>query len=717
MEYICPMCPEVRASKPSSCPHCGMALEAEFPTGGAFDEAPAEEPAEMQELVQMRKRFLISLAFTLPLMLMHLVRVFAPALASMGSPLLWASVQVLLATPVILWGGLPFFHKAWVALQHGHMNMFTLISLGIGVAYDYSLLAWLALLIGADAPGQILHFLYSAPLYFEAASAITTLVLLGQVLELRGRMRTGKALRELLAYVPPTAWRLAHGAEEEIPLHAVHPGDRLRVRPGDRIPTDGSVESGESAVDESLISGEPLPVFKSAGEALTGGTLNQQGQLIMVAEKVGADTALARIVALVARAQRSRAPVQWMADRVSGFFVPLVLLIAFVAAIAWYVWGDMSAAVYHAVAVLVIACPCALGLATPMSITVGAGRGAMLGVLFRDAESLESLARIDTLILDKTGTLTEGRPRLQEILPLPPWNEETLLRLAASLERGSGHPLATSLVAEAQARNLALESPQEFVSHGGRGVQGRIAEHALALGNEAYLAEVLGLDTAREDFAQLRARASTLRDAGATVVFMAVDGAPAGILAVADRIREDATEVLHALRRSGLRLIMLTGDEEATARKVATSLGIAELQGGLKPEDKERIVAELQRDGHVVGMIGDGVNDAPALARAHVGLAMGGGAGAALESAGVSLLSGDLRAALRARRLSRAVMRNIHGNLFFAFFYNLLGLPFAAGALEPLLGWGLNPIYASAAMGASSLSVIANALRLRSFAG
>jgi Cu+-exporting ATPase len=675
-----------------------MALEPETPTADAGPNP---------ELVDFTRRLWIGALLTAPVFVMdmggHLLGLKMP-----WSDQTSAWIQLLLASPVVLWAGWPFFQRGWASLVSRNLNMFTLIALGTGVAWLYSLVAVLA--PGLFPPG------FRTPegtvaVYFEAASVITTLVLVGQVLELRARERTGGAIRALLGLAPKTARRLRRdGSDEEVALDAVHPGDLLRVRPGDRVPVDGEVVEGASAVDESMVTGESLPVEKAVGAEVIGGTLNGRGSFVLRAARVGSETMLARIVQLVAQAQRSRAPIQRLADRVAGWFVPAVLAVAVLAFLAWWLFGpapSLAYALVAAVSVLIIACPCALGLATPMSVMVGVGRGAGLGVLIRDAEALERLEAVDTLVVDKTGTLTEGRPSVTAIVPLADLDETAILRLAAALERGSEHPLAEAIVRAAEDRRLALPAAQGFESLTGKGVRGTVDGLAVALGNEAMLRE-LGIATGPE-----AERLAVLRGEGATVMYLAVAGVPVGLVAVADPVKASTPAALAALRDSGVRIVMVTGDNRLTAAAVAGRLGIAEVEAEVLPEAKAALVERLRSQGRVVAMAGDGVNDAPALAAADVGIAMGTGTEVAMESAGVTLVKGDLAAIARARALSRATMRNIRQNLFFAFAYNALGVPIAAGVLYPLLGILLNPMIAAAAMALSSVSVIANATRLR----
>ncbi len=700
-QYTCPMHPEVMRDEPGECPICGMALE---PVTVTVEEGPNPE------LVDMSRRFWVSVVLTLP--------VFVIAMSEMipGRPLQQAVgagwlgwIQLVLASPVVLWGGKPFFERGWASIVSRNLNMFTLIAIGTGVAYLYSLVAALAPGIFPpsfrDADGAV-------AVYFEAAAVITTLVLLGQVLELRARSQTSSAIRALLGLAPKTARILRpDGGEEDIPLDRVEPGDRLRIRPGEKVPVDGVVLEGASAVDEAMITGEPIPVEKQPGDRLTGATVNGTGAMIMQAERVGAETLLAQIVQMVSEAQRSRAPIQKLGDVVAGYFVPAVVLVAVVTFAVWALVGPapaMAFALINAVAVLIIACPCALGLATPMSIMVGTGRGAADGVLIKNAEALEIMEKVDVLVVDKTGTLTEGKPRLTSVVTADGMGEDELLRLAASLERGSEHPLAAAIVAGAVERGLELVEPVGFQSTTGQGVAGTIEGRSVALGNRA-LVDGLGVD-----FGELAARAEDMRGEAQTVMFVVVDGKPAGLVAAADPIKESAADAIRELRQDGVEIVMLTGDSRATAEAVARQLGLERLEAEVQPEEKSKVVARMQDEGHVVAMAGDGINDAPALARAHVGIAMGTGTDVAIESAGITLLRGDLRGVVRARRLSRATMRNIRQNLFWAFAYNALGVPIAAGVLYPIFGILLSPMIAAAAMSISSVSVISNALRLRS---
>jgi Cu+-exporting ATPase len=698
-QWTCPMHPEIVRDGPGSCPICGMALEPMTPSAG---------DAANPELRDMTRRFWVGVALSLPLLALAMGRDLAPAaFAALIAPRPAVWLELALATPVVLWCGAPFFQRGWASLVNRRLNMFTLIALGTGIAYAYSLVA--ALLPGIFPPSFRMPD-GTVPVYFEPAAVIVTLVLLGQVLELRARAQTGGAIRALLDLAPKTA-RLVRedGGETEIALDRVVPGNRLRVRPGEKVPVDGVVLEGSSAVDESMLTGEPMPVEKAAGDQVTGATLNTTGSFIMRAERVGSETLLARIVQMVAEAQRSRAPIQALADTVSGWFVPAVILAAAITFVVWSIFGPAPAigfALVNAVAVLIVACPCALGLATPMSIMVGTGRGARAGVLARNAQALELMEKADTLVVDKTGTLTLGKPRLVEIV-VTGVDENELLHLAASLERGSEHPLAAAIVKGAEERGLTLAAADDFASQTGKGVTGSVDGRQVAIGNPALLAG-LGLDPG-----DLASRADALRREGQTVMLVAVDGAMAGLLAVADPVKENAAEALAALRAEGLRLVMLTGDSRTTAEAVGRRLGIDEVVAEVLPNQKAQVVRDLQRQRHVVAMAGDGVNDAPALAQADIGIAMGTGADIAMESAALTLVKGDLQGIVRARRLSRAIMRNIRQNLFFAFVFNGLAIPIAAGALYPAFGLLLNPMIASAAMSASSVLVISNALRLR----
>lgn len=698
--YTCPMHPEVVSDHPGDCPKCGMALE---PMGvSAADEGPNPE------LVDFTHRLWISAALSLPLLIISMGPMFGlPVRDWIGEPAAtW--VELVLATPVVLWAALPFFRRAWNSLINRSPNMWTLIGLGVGTAYLYSLVATLApglFPMMSSGHGEAI------PVYFEAASVIVALVFVGQVLELKARERTGSAIRALLDLAPKTARRIGvDGNETDVPVDQIEVGDRLRVRPGERVPVDGSVAEGQSTIDESMITGEPLPVEKAKGDALTGGTINKNGSLILLAEKVGADTTLSRIVELVAKAQRSRAPIQTMVDRVSAVFVPAVVAAAIIAFAVWAFVGPeprLAHALLAAVAVLIIACPCALGLATPMSIMIATGRGAQEGVLVRDAEALERFAKVDTLIVDKTGTLTEGRPNLTDIVTASGVEEAHLLSLAASLERGSEHPLAEAIVAGAEERGASFVDITGFSATTGKGVEGRANDTAIALGNAAMMADL----TVSTD--ALKAETERLRGEGKTVMFVAIDGRLAGLVAVADRIKPTTAAAIKALHESGLKIVMATGDNGKTAAAVARQLGIDEVRADMLPEGKKALVDELRTKGRIVAMAGDGVNDAPALAAADVGIAMGTGADVAMESAGITLVKGDLNGIVRARRLSEATIRNIKQNLAFAFGYNALGVPLAAGVLYPIFGLLLSPMIAAAAMSLSSVSVIANALRLR----
>ena len=704
-EWLCPMHPEIVRDEPGACPLCGMALESRTVTLGAGEENP--------ELRDMSRRFWFSAGLSLPLLLLEASGMISGGAGSHLLPARWRVLsELVLATPVCLWSAWPFYQRAVASVRHLSLNMFTLIGLGVGVAYGYSLLAVLA--PGIFPPSFRRHG--EVAVYFEAASVIVTLILLGQVLELRARSRTGEAVRRLLGLQATTARRLASdGSERDVPLADIVAGDRLRVRPGEKVPVDGVVLEGTSFVDESMVSGEPIPVGKGPGDRVVGSTLNSTGGFVMRAEKVGAETLLARIVALVVEAQRSRAPIQRLADVVAGWFVPAVVGVAVATFVVWAVAGPeprLAHALINAVAVLIIACPCALGLATPMSIMVATGQGAGMGVLFRNAEAIEVLRQVDTLVVDKTGTLTEGRPSLVSVTVAGGTGADgesatrELLRLAASLERASEHPLAAALVRGAAERGLTLAEVSEFKSLTGQGATGRVAGHQVAIGNHALMA-ALGIDS--DPLAQ---RAEVLRDEGQTVMFVALDDRLAGIVGVADPIKGSTAEAITALHAENIRIVMLTGDSHTTAAAVARRLGIDEVIAEVAPDEKVAVVRRLQREGHVVAMAGDGVNDAPALAAAEVGIAMGTGTDIAMQSAAVTLVKGDLRAILRARRLSRRTMANIRQNLFFAFVYNAAGVPIAAGVLYPATGLLLSPMLAAAAMSLSSVSVIANALRL-----
>ncbi len=699
-EYVCPMHPQIIRAEPGNCPICGMTLEPRVVSVG--DEASPE-------LVDMTLRFWISVALTLPLILiemsdMMLGQPLAPAMPA--STRTW--IELVLATPVVLWAGAPLFVRGWESIVNRSLNMFTLIGMGIGVAYGYSLFAAVFPNLFPDsfrgAEGVV-------PVYFEAAAAISALVLLGQVLELRARSNTTSAIKALLGLAPKTARVIRpDGREEDIPLDRVVPGDRLRVRPGEKVPVDGVVVEGTSSIDESMVTGEPIPVEKKPGDRLIGATVNGTGGFIMRAERVGSDTLLAQIVRMVSEAQRSRAPIQRLVDVVAAYFVPAVLLCAVVTFIVWAMVGPqprMAYALVNAVAVLIIACPCALGLATPMAIMVGTGRGATAGVLIKNAEALEILEKVNTLVVDKTGTLTEGKPRLISVTALAGFTDADVLRLAASLERGSEHPLATAIVAGADERKLTLATAEDFKSVTGQGVTGRIEGRTVALGNE-HMMRALGVP-----FDAVSADADAQRKDGHTVMCVAIDGRPAGLIGVADPIKASTAEALKMLQEDGVKIVVLTGDNRITAAAVAKKLGIDLVEAEVMPDQKASVVKRLQSEGRIVAMAGDGINDAPALAQAQVGIAMGTGTDVAMESAGVTLVKGDLRGIAKARRLSRATMRNIRQNLFFAFFYNVLGIPLAAGVLYPAFGLLLSPVIASAAMSLSSVSVITNALRLK----
>jgi Cu+-exporting ATPase len=699
-EYVCPMHPQIVRPEPGSCPICGMALEPRVVT--AVEE-------ENPELMSMTRRFWVSVALTAPILLAAMGAYLPGApLERLISVRALTWVELILATPVVLWGGWPFFVRGWQSIINRSLNMFTLIGLGVAVAYGYSLVAALAPGIFPpsfrDASGQV-------GVYFEAAAVITTLVLLGQVMELRARSRTGAAIRALLGLAPKTARLVGEdGSEKDVPLEQVKPGDRLRVRPGEKIPVDGIVLEGKSSVDESMITGEPIPVEKQKGDRVTGATVNGTGSLIMRAERVGGETLLAQIVRMVAEAQRSRAPIQKLADQVSGYFVPIVVGAAVLTFVIWGLWGPaprLAHGLVNAVAVLIIACPCALGLATPMSIMVAMGRGATAGVLFKNAEAIELLRKVDTLVVDKTGTLTEGKPKLVSIEPADDFEGQKLLRLAATLERGSEHPLASAIVKGAEERGIVLGSTDGFESITGQGVRGRVDGFQVVLGNRKLLND-LAIDAGA-----VAERAEALRRDGQTVMFVVVNDRVAGLLGVADPIKQSTPEAIEQLHRDGIRVVMLTGDSRTTAEAVGRKLGIDEVIAEVLPGKKLDVVKRLQSTGHFVGMAGDGINDAPALAQAHVGIAMGTGTDVAMESADVTLVKGDLRGIVRARLLSRATMRNIKQNLFWAFLYNAIGVPIAAGALYPLFGLLLSPMIAAAAMSFSSVSVISNALRLR----
>ncbi|MCA1442882.1 copper-translocating P-type ATPase [Ensifer sp. IC4062] len=697
--YTCPMHPQVRQIGPGNCPICGMALEPEVVTA---------ETGPSPELIDMRRRFWIGLALTIPVLILemggHLFDLHV-----MVSPQTSNWLQLVFATPVVLWGGASFFERAWRSLVTRHLNMFTLIAMGTGVAWVYSVVATV---FPGLFPATFRSEEGSVAIYFEAAAVITVLVLLGQVLELQAREQTGGAIRALLDLAPKTARRIrSDGSDEDVPLEAVVVGDRLRVRPGEKVPVDGTLVEGRSSVDESMITGESMPVTKEVGAKLIGGTMNKTGGFVMEAGKVGRDTMLSQIVRMVAEAQRSRAPIQRLADEVSGWFVPAVILIAIVAFATWMAVGPeprFTHGLVAAVAVLIIACPCALGLATPMSIMVGVGKGASVGVLIKNAEALERFEKVDTLVVDKTGTLTEGRPKVTSVVAASGISEDDLLRLAATLERPSEHPLAAAIVEAANERRVALGKAEDFDSPVGKGVTGNVEGRRLIIGSHRIMSEE-GVDVSA-----LSQKAEELRGEGATVIFAAIDGRLGGLFAISDPIKETTPAAVEALIKDGVRVVMLTGDNKTTANAVARKLGIKEVEAEILPEHKSEIVARLRNEGRIVAMAGDGVNDAPALAAADVGIAMGTGTDVAIESAGVTLLKGDLQGIVRARQLSHATMRNIRQNLFFAFIYNAAGVPVAAGVLYPALGLLLSPIIAAAAMALSSVNVIGNSLRLRS---
>lgn len=697
-DYTCPMHPEIIRPGPGACPICGMALEPIM---------VAREAQPNAELIDMSRRFWVAAACTVPLVILDMSKHFLPGLIPL--PMHMSTfIEAILATPVVLWAGWPFFERFAASLKSMNLNMFTLIGMGTGAAFLYS---WVALLAPSLFPPSFRMMDGAVPVYFEAAAVITLLVLLGQVLELRARERTSEALRALLDLAPAKAIRIrADGHDEEIPLDQVHPGDQLRVRPGTHVPVDGVITQGSASIDESMITGEALPVEKTQGDSVIGATLIVNGSFVMQAERVGADTMLSRIVQLVAQAQRSRAPVQALADKVAGYFVPAVIAVALLAFAAWALIGPAPAfshALIVAVSVLIIACPCALGLATPMSIMVGTGAGASVGVLLRDASALEQMEKIDTLVLDKTGTLTAGKPVLDQVIATDVVSADELLRLAASLERASEHPLAAAIVAGAVARPMALSEATDFVAEPGKGVAALVEGRRVMLGNVAMM------QAHHVDVASLMPKVDELASQGASVMYVAVDGALAGMISVRDPIKPTTREALRLLKDMGLRIVMLTGDAPATAQAVAKELGIEDVEAGVLPEGKNQVIERLKAEGRSVAMAGDGVNDAPALAAAHVGIAMGTGTDIAMESAGVTLVRGDLMGIVRARRLSLATMRNIRQNLFFAFFYNAVGVPIAAGLLYPIFGLLLDPIFAAAAMSLSSVSVITNALRLR----
>jgi Cu+-exporting ATPase len=698
--YTCPMHPEVRQRGPGNCPICGMALE-------SVDAATAGE--DHAELRDMQRRFWIAAALSLPVVVLEMgAHLPMKLLHDLLDPRMSQWLQFAFATPVILWAGWPFFARGAASIRHRSLNMFTLISLGTGAAFVYSVSA---LLLPGAFPDELRSAAGSIPVYFEAGAVITVLVLLGQVLELRARVRTGSAIRSLLDLAPKFARRVAPtGLDEEVPVSEIHVGDQLRVRPGESVPVDGVVLEGQGGVDESMVTGESLPVAKQPGSKLIGGTLNGTGGLVMQAERVGADMVLTRIVHMVGEAQRSRAPIQRLADQISAVFVPAVMLVAVLSFIAWMVWGPepaLSFALVSAVSVVIIACPCALGLATPMSIMVAVGKGATAGVLVKNAEALERMEKVDTLVVDKTGTLTEGRPRVVAIVTAPGHEQDAVLAHAAALERSSEHPLAAAIVVAAQERGLAIAAVEGFQSVTGMGVVGRTGGRTVAVGNDRLLA------TFRSTTGSLEAEAANLRADGATAIFVAIDGAPAGVIAVSDPIKATTAGALQSLRAKGIRIVMLTGDNRATAAAVARKLGIDAVEAEALPEQKNAYIRQLRLAGHTVAMAGDGVNDAPALAEADVGIAMGTGTDVAMQSAAITLVKGDLAGIARARALSRATMRNIRQNLALAFGYNLLGVPLAAGVLYPAFGMLLSPIVAAAAMSLSSVSVIVNALRLR----
>lgn len=696
--YVCPMCPGVVSDRPGPCPICGMPLEPEF----SAEQPPEEDDSELHD---MSRRFWIALALTIPVFVLAMAPMFVALALNMPKPPYSHVIQLVLATPVVLWAGAPFFVRGARSIVTGHLNMFTLIALGVGAAYLFSVVAVLA-------PGLFpvaAHEHDGPAVYFESAAVITVLVLLGQMLELRARRRTGAAIRELLSLAPPVARVVENGHEHEVPLAQVHAGDLLRVRPGDKVPVDGEVTDGRSSVDESMLTGEPLPVAKSSGDTVIGGTVNQTGTFVFRASHVGGETVLAQIVRLVATAQRSRAPIQRLADRVAGYFVPAVVLTALITFLAWSLFGPeprLTHALVNAVAVLIIACPCALGLATPMSIMVGVGRGAREGVLIKDASALETLERVDVVAVDKTGTLTAGRPVRTKLHAVPPFTMEEVLDSAAAVEHRSEHPLAHAVVAGFKSTALDV---RDFVSTTGGGVRATVDNRRVLVGTADFLLTdgVTGIES-------LTTLSTTWQEEGHTVLFVAIDGCAAGLLAVSDPIKPTTAEAVRRLHELGLRVVMLTGDNERTARHVAAQIGIVEVAAGIKPQEKHERIKSLRAAGKVVAMAGDGINDAPALAEADVGIAMGTGTDIAIESADITLLKGDLRGLVRAVLLSRAVMRNIRQNLFFAFLYNTLGVPVAAGILYPFFGLLLSPMLAAAAMSASSISVITNALRLRS---
>jgi len=698
-EYTCPMHPEIVRDEPGDCPICGMVLE----------PRAVETEEDNAELNNMTRRFWVSALLAIPVFISAMGAEFWPdVFAMIVQPHARQWIEMILATPVVLWGGWSFFTRGWTSVVSRHLNMFTLIGLGIGVAWVYSVIA---VLLPGIFPDSVRNDMGVVPVYFEAAAVITALVLLGQVLELRARSQTNTAIKMLLGLAPKTARIIREdGNEEDIPLEHVKICDKLRIRPGEKVPVDGMVLEGSSAVDESMVTGEPIPVTKRADDKLIGATVNGTGSLVMEAQRVGSETLLSQIVHMVAEAQRSRAPIQKMADIVAGYFVPAVVVIAVITLIVWGLWGPeprLAHAVINAVAVLIIACPCALGLATPMSIMVGTGRGVLLGVLIKNAEALEVLEKIDTLVVDKTGTLTEGKPKLVTVIAAEGYDEETILKLGASLERGSEHPLATAIVTGAKDRNISLATVSEFNSITGKGVSGNVENRQVAIGNQKLLEDL------QIEAQSLTAQAEELRRDGQTAMFVTIDNQPAGILGVADPIKSSTLEAITALHKDGITIVMLTGDSKTTAQAVAGKLNIDQVIAEVLPDQKVEVIKRLQAEGHKVAMAGDGINDAPALAQAEVGIAMGTGTDVAMESAGVTLVKGDLRGIARARLLSRATMRNIRQNLFFAFIYNALGVPVAAGILYPVFGLLLSPMIAAAAMSFSSVSVISNAMRLK----